>query len=50
MNSYKCRNNYFLVDVIISNINIFPNKQIFHIHLTIMEIKNHQKITHLSKI
>ena len=32
-----------------SNINIFPNKQAFHIHVTIMEIKNHQKITHLSQ-
>ena len=31
---------------------MFPNKQTlnFHIHVTIMEIKNHQKINHLSQI
>ena len=30
---------YFLVSTIISKLNIFPNKQIFHIHLTIRKIK-----------
>ena len=39
---------YSLVSVIISKLNIFPNKQNFHIHLTIIKIKNHKKITHIS--
>ena len=34
---------YSLVKVIISKLNIFPNKQTFHIHLTIIKIKNHKK-------
>ena len=34
---------YSLVSVIISKLNIFPNKQTFHIHLTIIKIKNHKK-------
>ena len=29
---------YFLVSEITSKLNIFPNKQIFHIHLTIIKI------------
>ena len=46
------RNNYFslkggisysLVSAISSNFNIFPNKQIFHIQLTIIKIKNNNK-------
>ena len=36
---------YSLVSAIISKLNIFPNKKIFHIHLTIIKIKNHKKIT-----
>ena len=32
-------NNYFLVGVLISKINIFSNKQNFHMHITIMKIK-----------
>ena len=32
-------NNYFLVDVLISKINIFSNKKKFHMHITIMKIK-----------
>ena len=38
---------YFLVSAIISKFNIFPNKQTFHIHLTIIKIKNHKKIIHI---
>ena len=46
------RNNYFslkggisysLVSTIIFKLNIFPNKQTFYIHLTIIKIKNHKK-------
>ena len=43
MNNYSCCNSYFLIGVLISKINIFPNKQTFHIHITIMKIKNHKK-------
>ena len=39
----KKKRSYFLVSVIISTFNIFPNKQTFHIHLTIIKIKNHKK-------
>ena len=41
----KKKKNYSLVSVIISTFNIFPNKQTFHIHLTIIKIKNHKKIS-----
>ena len=34
---------YFLVSAIILKLNIFLNKQTFHIHLTIIKIKNHKK-------
>ena len=34
---------YSLVNAIISKLNIFPNKQTFHIHLTITKIKYHKK-------
>ena len=34
---------FSLVSAIISKFNIFPNKQTFHIHLTIIKIKNHKK-------
>jgi len=33
-------NSYSLVDVLISKINIFTNKQTFHMHIIIMKIKN----------
>ena len=39
----KKKKTYSLVSVIISTFNIFPNKQTFHIHLTIIKIKNHKK-------
>ena len=40
---------YSLVNAIISKFNIFPNKQTFHIHLTIIKKKkNSYKITHIS--
>ena len=43
------RSNYLIVEVIISKINIvFLNKQIFHIHITILKIKNHN--INISKI
>ena len=48
--SLKCGISYFLVSVIISKLNIFPNKQNFHIHLTIRKIKNHKNNTYLSYI
>ena len=41
-------NNYSLVGVIIFKINIFSNKQTFHMHITFIKIKNYQKISHLS--
>ena len=48
---YKSYNSYSLTYVIISKINIFQNKQTFHIQITIMKKKkNHQKISHLSQI
>ena len=34
---------YSLISAIISKLNIFPSKQTFHIHLTIIKIKNHKK-------
>ena len=34
---------YSLVSAIISQLNIFPNKQTFHIYLTIIKVKNHKK-------
>ena len=40
---YKGCNNYFLVSDLISKINIFPNKQTFYMHITIMKIKNCKK-------
>ena len=46
--SLKCCISYSLVRAIISKLNVFPNKQTFHIHLTIIKIKNHKKITHIS--
>ena len=46
--SLKSYIGYSLVNVLISKLNIFPNKQIFHIHLTIIKVKNHKKITHIS--
>ena len=39
----KCCINYSLVSAIISKLNIFSNKQTFHIYLTIIKIKNHKK-------
>ena len=36
---YKGCNNYSLVGVLISKINIFSNKQTFHMHITIMKKK-----------
>ena len=41
--SLKDHISYSLVSVIISKLSIFPNKQTFHIHLTIIKIKNHKK-------
>ena len=41
--SLKYDISYSLVNTIISKLNIFPNKQTFHIHLTIIKIKNHKK-------
>ena len=38
---------YSLVSAIISKLNIFPNKQTFHVHLAIIKIKNYKKITHI---
>ena len=46
--SLKSCINYSLVSVIILKLNIFPNKQTFHIHLTIIKIKNRKKNTYLS--
>ena len=42
--SLKCGISYSLVSVIISKLNIFPNKQTFPIHLAIKKKKN----THIS--
>ena len=52
MNSYSLNNyssingfnSYFLVGVIISKINIFPNKQTFHMCIKILKIKNIKKL------
>ena len=41
-------NSYFLVGVLISKINIFPNKQTFYMYITIIKIKIHKKIINLS--
>ena len=41
--SLKLCNSYFIVSVLISKINIFSNKQTFHMHISIMKIKNHKK-------
>ena len=41
-------NSYSLVGVIISKINIFPNKKNFHMHITIMKIKIIKKKSSLS--
>ena len=41
--SLKWCNSYFIVSVLISKINIFSNKQTFHMHISIMKIKNHKK-------
>ena len=45
MNSYFLKSciSYYLINAIISKLNIFPNKQTFHIHITIIKIKNHKK-------
>ena len=45
MNSYFLKSciSYYLISAIISKLNIFPNKQTFHIHITIIKIKNHKK-------
>ena len=46
MNNYsslKGRISFFLVSAVISKLNIFPNKQTFHIHLTIIKLNNHKK-------
>ena len=51
MNNYSSLKgciSYSSISAIISKLNIFPNKQIFHIHLTIIKIKNHKKITRIS--
>ena len=48
MTSLKCCISYFLVSAIISKLNIFQSKQTFHVHLTIIKIKNYKKITHIS--
>ena len=51
INNYLCLkgcNSCYLEDILISKINIYPNKQTFHMHITIMKIKNHKKITNLS--
>ena len=45
--SLKLCNSYFIVSVLISKINIFSNKQTFHMHISIMKIKNHKKKTNL---
>ena len=39
MNNYSCCNSYFLIGVLISKINIFPNKQNFYMHIIIIKIK-----------
>ena len=41
-------NSYSIVGLIISKINIFLNKQIFPIHITIIKIINHKNLIHLS--
>ena len=41
--SLKVCINYFLVSAIISKLKIFSSKKTFHIHLTIIKIKNHKK-------
>ena len=41
--SLKWCNSYFIVSVLISKINIFSNKQTFHMNISIMKIKNHKK-------
>ena len=46
--SLKSCISYSLVSAIISKLNIFSNKQTFYIHLTIIKIKNHKKITHIT--
>ena len=42
-NITKLKNNYSLVGVLISKINIFLNKQTFHIYIIIMKIKSNKK-------
>ena len=42
----KSCTSYSLINVIISKLIIFPNKQTFHIYLTIIKIKKSYKITH----
>ena len=46
--SLKVSINYFLVSAITSKLNIFPSKKTFHIHLTIIKIKNDKNNTYLS--
>ena len=51
MNNYSSLKgciSYSLVSAITSKLNIFPNKQTFHIHLTIIKIKKSYKIIHIS--
>ena len=45
-----CCNNYSLVGTIISKINVFPNKQFFHIYVTIIKIKIIKNNLSLSQI
>ena len=40
---------YFLVSAITSKLNIFPNKQIFHIHLTVIKKKKKKIIENNTK-
>ena len=41
--SLKSGISYSLISTIIFKLNIFPNKQTFHIHVTIIKIKNYKK-------
>ena len=40
---WKGCNSYSLVGVLIYKINIFPTKETFYMHITIIKIKNHKK-------
>ena len=41
--SLKGCNRYSLIGALISTINIFLKKKTFHMHITVMRIKNHKK-------